>query len=332
MDAAKMFLTRGATMSDEDYWFHLYVMLSRVRHISQLLLFDLPEKNTLEQGPADWVVRNLVGLNAKAASMEQRARVAQALKKMEWTVAIRRAGGSGSHPDPIAQHFVHQTEAESTPPKPTPSQPSPLKTKTRKMVEPEPKQLPSTIARDSVHQTEAESIPRKPTPSQASPPPTKRRKVVKPEPKQLPSKVAARPSPAPRPTKKQKVQNEISERISMQRIFETQVARAVPDLGFSNGDENIRPLPFDMSALTVDLSKEQLCASLYFTDDGKDDYARLPNLGNTCFVNAAVQVLLRVEPLWLYCKARAALCTHKADQGCIPCLIYEQGSSHILKL
>ena len=128
MDAAKMFLTRGATMSDEDYWFHLYVMLSRVRHISQLLLFNLPEKNTLEQGPADWVVRSLVGLNAKAASMEQRARVAQALKKMEWTVAIRRAGGSGSHLDPIAQHFVHQTEAESTPPKPTPHQPSSPKT------------------------------------------------------------------------------------------------------------------------------------------------------------------------------------------------------------
>ena len=45
MNAANMNLTRPPTMSsDDDYWLHLYVMLSRVRTVGRLLLFGMPEQ------------------------------------------------------------------------------------------------------------------------------------------------------------------------------------------------------------------------------------------------------------------------------------------------
>jgi hypothetical protein len=45
MNAANMNLARPPTMSsDDDYWLHLYVMLSRVRTVGRLLLFGMPEQ------------------------------------------------------------------------------------------------------------------------------------------------------------------------------------------------------------------------------------------------------------------------------------------------
>ena len=38
MDAAKIFLTRPGTMSHEDWWFHVYVMLSHARKTTELTL------------------------------------------------------------------------------------------------------------------------------------------------------------------------------------------------------------------------------------------------------------------------------------------------------
>ena len=55
MDAATMTLERPANMSPDDWWLHLYVMLSRVRVAHRVLVYDLPPWEILERGPPDYV-------------------------------------------------------------------------------------------------------------------------------------------------------------------------------------------------------------------------------------------------------------------------------------
>jgi hypothetical protein len=51
MDAATNLMNKPGNMSAEDYWLHVYVMLSRVRTTEQMLIHGLPEKEILEMGP-----------------------------------------------------------------------------------------------------------------------------------------------------------------------------------------------------------------------------------------------------------------------------------------
>ena len=55
MDSAVMYLTRPGYMSPDDWWMHVYVMLSRVRTASQILVYGLPDKKFFERGPPEWV-------------------------------------------------------------------------------------------------------------------------------------------------------------------------------------------------------------------------------------------------------------------------------------
>ena len=87
----RLFLKLGMYMSLDDFWLHLYVMISRVRHISRLLLFHLPDKALFERGPPLWMQRGLAALETKAECPEQRRRIAKALEKMEWSASERRA-------------------------------------------------------------------------------------------------------------------------------------------------------------------------------------------------------------------------------------------------
>ena len=46
-------------MSDETWWFHLYVMLSRATRMQDLLLLRPPPKDLLERGPPGAILRAL---------------------------------------------------------------------------------------------------------------------------------------------------------------------------------------------------------------------------------------------------------------------------------
>ena len=50
-----MFLGRPSNMSLNDWWMHVYVMLSRVRTSKQILTYGLPPRWLFEQGPPQWV-------------------------------------------------------------------------------------------------------------------------------------------------------------------------------------------------------------------------------------------------------------------------------------
>ena len=46
-------------MSDESWWFHLYVMLSRATRMKDLLLLRPPPRDLLERGPPGAILRAL---------------------------------------------------------------------------------------------------------------------------------------------------------------------------------------------------------------------------------------------------------------------------------
>ena len=50
-----MFLERPSNMGMDDWWFHVYVMLSRVRCVKDLLVFGLPPKSLFERGPPAFI-------------------------------------------------------------------------------------------------------------------------------------------------------------------------------------------------------------------------------------------------------------------------------------
>ena len=55
MDAATMELQKLLRMSHDDWWLHLYVMLSRVRVAHRLLVYNLPPWDILQRGPPAYV-------------------------------------------------------------------------------------------------------------------------------------------------------------------------------------------------------------------------------------------------------------------------------------
>ena len=71
MDAAVMMLTKPGTMSEEDWWLHVYVMLSRVRTARQILVYGLPPKQLFERGPPSFIEQGLARLTAMATSREE---------------------------------------------------------------------------------------------------------------------------------------------------------------------------------------------------------------------------------------------------------------------
>ena len=51
MDSVIIMLSKGSMMSIDDWWLHIYVMLSRVRTIEQMLLYGMPDKSLFKTGP-----------------------------------------------------------------------------------------------------------------------------------------------------------------------------------------------------------------------------------------------------------------------------------------
>ena len=55
MDSAIMYLARPSNMSFDDWWLHVYVMLSRVRTLDQVLVYGLPPRELFERGPPAYI-------------------------------------------------------------------------------------------------------------------------------------------------------------------------------------------------------------------------------------------------------------------------------------
>lgn len=64
---------RNNGQSADDVWLHIYVMLSRVRHIDQLLIFAMPDRDLFQQGPPQWLVDGIKRLDEKVRLSRNRA-------------------------------------------------------------------------------------------------------------------------------------------------------------------------------------------------------------------------------------------------------------------
>ena len=83
MDAAKMILTCPKNMIKEDWWLHIYVMLSRVRTAKQVLIFgELPPQSIFEGGPPKWILQGLSNLQQMADRFGDH--VSAAKQKLRW--------------------------------------------------------------------------------------------------------------------------------------------------------------------------------------------------------------------------------------------------------
>ena len=94
MDSATMDLQKPANMSPDEWWLHLYVMFSRVRVSHRLLVYNLPPWEILERGPPAYV-RNGV------AHFEKMMRVSFAVARQKaqefgWDVGDGPTGASGA--------------------------------------------------------------------------------------------------------------------------------------------------------------------------------------------------------------------------------------------
>ena len=99
MDAAMMLLTKPQYMSMDDWWMHLYVMISRVRTSAQILVYDLPPKEVFERGPPTWVQQGLCRLEAKAAQCA--TAIEDARNRMKWHRGSEAAPPTCSEVRPI---------------------------------------------------------------------------------------------------------------------------------------------------------------------------------------------------------------------------------------
>ena len=83
MDAAQMILSAPTNMGKEDWWLHVYVMLSRVRTAKRCLIFgELPPQWLFEQGPPQWIVESLSRLQQMADRFGDH--VSAAKQKLGW--------------------------------------------------------------------------------------------------------------------------------------------------------------------------------------------------------------------------------------------------------
>lgn len=82
MDAATMLLTKPSYMTEDDWWMHLYVMVSRVRTSAQMLVYDLPPREMFERGPPDWVHTGIRQLEELAVECD--AAVEDVRRRLQW--------------------------------------------------------------------------------------------------------------------------------------------------------------------------------------------------------------------------------------------------------
>ena len=58
---------------DDDYWLHLYVMLSRATDLNDILIARAPPAEFLDHGPPDTLARSLRTFASRTASCRKRA-------------------------------------------------------------------------------------------------------------------------------------------------------------------------------------------------------------------------------------------------------------------
>ncbi len=352
MDSAMMMLAKGNSMHIDDHWLNVYVLLSRVRHVDQLLLFNLPERQLFEKGPATWIKDGLARLEAKADSLEQRGRVADAMRAMPWDAAVARATSRGA-PSPGAAPATEQGNAAPVEQTAKRARRDVRGTCDASAAAAAASDDPKRARRDARGTCDASaadpasegpSSPLSKRPRRGRNPSADAAVAVGAAPgAALPvdglaaGSVATGATTAVRGQSSDPAVSAALLRVGAARrrapilpsfhsaLYESPTARAAPSDGFETMVSLLRRLPADISHFNCGITKEALRATLYF-EDRRAEPVGLVNHGNTCFVNAALQLLLRVDPLWRYLQAHSRVGCERGH-GCLTCLVRDQATA-----
>ena len=107
MDAAMIFMGKPGNMDMDDYWMHLYVMMSRVRRREGLLAFDVPPEHVFERGPPPWIADGIEELEQRGKKSSKD--IAAARKLLGWRALSQSTDGVGA---PVHSDEVEAVAAE----------------------------------------------------------------------------------------------------------------------------------------------------------------------------------------------------------------------------
>ena len=72
MDNCVMILDRpGENFRHDDWWLHVYVMLSRVKTAEQLLIYGLPPRSLFERGPPAYLASGIADIDRRAREKQK---------------------------------------------------------------------------------------------------------------------------------------------------------------------------------------------------------------------------------------------------------------------
>ena len=93
MGALTAMLDKNHGQDLDQWWFHVYVILSRARHIGHLLLYGLPPKSLFERGPPTWLIDCLKEFEPRL--LETGERSASLLRDFDSFRVYERASSTG---------------------------------------------------------------------------------------------------------------------------------------------------------------------------------------------------------------------------------------------
>ena len=287
MERLKAMLAKG-NMSVDEWWLNVYVMLSRAITLDGLLLFELPNRDFFCRGPPAYVAEGLPRWEQRAERemVEAAARLEQKHAWVKYARDLLSGAESVTAPVAVPESDASVAAAE-------------VMTNRRDRG----RQEVGRIGADSAKQwasPEGDGLPAKR--SRTTPPHDPNE--VGASTVRVPEQSGAAAPPSERST------GPPSEGSPPQREEVNRLPPGLAALRPCIGEEDISPHHFLLQA-AVNVFGVRIPAAggdLYY-GSMRHQPVGSPNLGNTCFVNAAMQVMLRLQPL------HRLLVLHKCSNG-----------------
>jgi hypothetical protein len=109
MDSATMFLQRPGNMNEDDWWLHVYVMISRVRTSPQVLVYGLPPLSLFQRGPPSFLAEGMNRLERLATQHAILAR--RAREALGWSLRCESSQVSASSILPSVSEHKFDSDA-----------------------------------------------------------------------------------------------------------------------------------------------------------------------------------------------------------------------------